>query len=100
VTTEGGYTGHLQDMSAVADELRAMPLHSGLLPPSERAGYDAIERVIHRHQFHYHDCDSIDCKAMFIWNSAEMGALLTRAYERGLDARTKTRQNSASGASA
>ena len=78
-----GYQGHRQDMSHVGAELRAMP-NINTLADNEVDGYLAIERAVHRHQFYDHDCQTVSCKAMFIWNSAEMTQLLADAYERGL----------------
>ena len=83
MTTESGYISHLQDMSHVAQELCDAPIGPSGLAANERDGFMAIERVVHRHQFTDHDCQTTTCLAMFIWNSFEMTNLLADAYERG-----------------
>ena len=60
-----------------------MPIGPHMLADNEVDDYLLIERVIHRHAFHDHDCQTVTCKAMHLLNSAEFTAILHRAYERG-----------------
>lgn len=82
-----GYTGHLWTQGDARQELEDCPIGSHLLADNEVDDYLALERVIHRHQFYDHDCQSVCCKAMFVLNSPEFTEILHRAYERGRDDR-------------
>ena len=57
-----------------------------MLAENELRGYELIHDVVTRHSFHYHDCQTTVCKAMFIYNSHEMTELLADAYQRGMRA--------------
>jgi hypothetical protein len=69
--------------SITASELQEAPIGPHLLADNEVKGYFLLHRVIHRHAFYDHDCQTTSCKAMHLWNSAEMTELLADAYERG-----------------
>lgn len=66
----------------VARELEDAPIGPGALGGNEHPYYYALERAVHRHQFYDHDCQTVTCLAMFIFNSAELTALLQDAYAR------------------
>lgn len=83
VDPRGGYTGHLWPEVDVRQELLDMPIGPHMLADNEVDDYLAIERVMHRHAFYDHDCQTVTCKAMHLLNSAEFTEVLHRAYERG-----------------
>ena len=71
------------DHAEIDREMRDAPIGPHLLADNERWGYGLLHDVITRHSFHNHDCQTTVCKAMFIWNSWELGQLLLDAYNRG-----------------
>src|SRR5438445_9366485 len=79
-----GYTGHLWPIGDVRQELLDCPIGPHMLADNEVDDYLALERVIHRHAFYDHDCQSASiCLSMMILNSPEFTEILHRAYEHG-----------------
>lgn len=73
-----------ESLPDVDEELRSNPIGPDVLASNEQWAYYLIERVVHRHAFTDHDCQTVGCQAMHLWCSPEMTRLLADAYERGV----------------
>lgn len=67
----------------VLDELRDNPIGPGALDDTSRWREHKIHRVVWRHAFTDHDCQSTGCLSMMLSESRELRDIVLEAYERG-----------------